>query len=210
MNVMSTEPCSPPQFFGVAVARVGTTLTPTEVAAAKCKMVFLQLGSWTMFAIIFCLNWLESSCLSRDCDDAYDCWCWWWWLLMMEDSTIMASIWTVCLSILDGHCRMFLHCCNNKKKCADMKCVQHISCSKTWYICFFFWSFRIRTRNKFMKQWPMRPCAEKCRHLKQLAGGGAIHFSRGQGLLGRRWRRGGKISGFEERCVSWTLSLSHL
>ena len=45
MNVMSTEPCSPPQFFGVAVARVGTTLTPTEVAAAKCKMVFLQLGS---------------------------------------------------------------------------------------------------------------------------------------------------------------------
>ena len=67
--------------------------------------------------------------------DAGDDGCWWW---KTRQSWLVFELWTVCLSILDGHCRMFLHCCNNKRKCADMKCVQHISCGKTWYICFFF------------------------------------------------------------------------
>lgn len=53
----------PPQFFGVAVARVGTTLTPTEVEAAKCKMLFFQFGSWTMFGIIFVwIDWNQAVC----------------------------------------------------------------------------------------------------------------------------------------------------
>ena len=68
-----------------------TTLTPTEVAAAKCKMLFLQLWSWAMFGIIFVwIDWNQAVCqeimmMVMIVDDGDIWWRWWRLLLMMED-----------------------------------------------------------------------------------------------------------------------------
>lgn len=120
----------------------------------------------------------------------------------------MASFWTVCLSILDGHYRSIIEgffIVATIRGNVQTWNVLNTFLAATLGTFVLFWSSRIRTKQ--IHETITEARVLKNRHLKQPAGGGAIHFSRGQGLLGRRWRRGGKISRDLKRGV-WSLDMN--